>query len=296
MRRPKTPFDRTGPVVAGALLGITACAPALRQPPPVPEMGSHVLAPGSTPASAVDTDRLVAEGDAHFAQRPRLVEVRAAQRAFLEASRADATGVAGLLGLARVTIWLVEHEPDGEERKAQVELALQAAQWCGRRAPRRPDCDYLLAQALGQQARERPSTAHDGLNRMVEALQRAIAGDPGLDDGGPHRVLALVYLRAPGWPAGPGDAEEGLRQAEKASALDPDYPPNQLARAEALAKNGRTAESHAAYEHAFALSLARVQADDPDAAEWAAEAERALGRAPPSAMGVSSSGGDSWAP
>ena len=32
----------------------------------------------------------------------------------------------------------------------------------------------------------------------------AAEGDPTIEDGGPDRALALTYLRAPGWPTGPG--------------------------------------------------------------------------------------------
>jgi hypothetical protein len=156
-------------------------------------------------------------------------------------------------------------------------VALDASQWCGRRAKGSAACDYALAQALGQQARERPATAHDGINKMVEALRRAISTEPGLDDAGPHRVLALVYLRAPGWPLGPGDAEQGLAEAREAVARSPDHPPNQLALGEGLKKNGRSVEARAAYERALSLAQAR-DGDDPDAPEWVAEAEQALAR------------------
>ena len=243
------------------------CVPALREPSPR-------LEPPSIPVAAAAVDGLLAEAERHFAQRPDAREVSLAARAFEDAARGDLTRVEGLLGVARVASWQVEHERDSQARLALVDVALEAAQWCSRRAPGRAECDYALGQALGQQARERPSTAHDGLGKMVEALRRVIATKPGLDDAGPHRVLALVLLRAPGWPAGPGDAEEGLAQAGKAIALAPGHPENQLAWAEALAKVGRQPESTAAAQRA--LALARARPSDPDASEWAARAERAL--------------------
>jgi hypothetical protein len=109
---------------------------------------------------------------------------------------------------------------------------------------------------------------------MVEALERAATVEPALDAGGPDRVLALVRLRAPGWPLGPGDAEAGLASAARAVALAPEHPPNQLALAEALARNGRPREAAAAYERALALAREREASGEPDAPEWAAEAER----------------------
>ena len=83
-------------------------------------------------------------------------------------------------------------------------------------APASAECDYALALALGVQARERPSTATQGLKAMVELLQKANGLDARLDHGGPARVLALVLVRAPGWPLGPGDPETGLKAARQA--------------------------------------------------------------------------------
>jgi len=259
-------------LVAAAV--VVACAAALHEPTPPGQAGG----PGATSsrASPADVDRLLAEGRAHFAKRPDRAEVRAAQDAYLAAAGADDARIEGLLGVARVSSYTIEHEPDAAERDRLVEAAIEAAQRCERRAPDRPACAYALALALGQQAREKPSTSHDGLDRMVKALKRVAAAEPGLDDGGAERVLALVYLRAPGWPLGPGDADAGLAAARKAVALAPAHPPNLLALAEALARNGRPGEARAVYGQALALAQDRTETGDPDAPEWAAEAERGL--------------------
>lgn len=253
------------------------CAPALHDPPRVSQLGPDVLAPGSTTAGPADVDRLLTEAEGSYGRRDLPEQARAAQRLFLEAARADDTRIEGLLGLARATSWLVEHGSGDAERGLLVTVGVEAAQLCGQRAPAAAACDYALAIALGQQARERHATGHDGLARMVEALRRAIASEPRLDGAGPHRVLALVYLRAPGWPAGPGDTEAGLAEARQAVTLAPDHPANQLALAEALRRNGRPDDARAAYLHA--LELARSAAGDPEAPEWLAEATKGLGPA-----------------
>jgi hypothetical protein len=264
--------------VLGAALTLAACAHALREPPPVDQMGADILASGGPRASLQDVDRLLAEGAMSFARRPEPEAARAAQRSYLEAARADPAGVEGLLGLARVSVWRIEHTRDDAERKALVPVALQGAQWCGRREPTDPRCDYWLAIALGLQAREQPTTGHDGVARMVEALRRVIARAPDLEEASPHRVLALVLLRAPGWPLGPGDPEAGLVEAKEAVALFPDHPPNQLALGEALRRNGRADESRTAYLRARDRASALSVAGDPDAPEWDDEAAQALAR------------------
>jgi len=251
------------------LLAAAGCAAALREPPPIPAPAGE----GGRPLP-----ELLAEADASFARRPDQEAVRRAEALFAEAAAADRTGTEGLVGSIRVKVWLVEHERDGAAREALALQAVQAGQWCARRAPGSPTCDYWLALALGQQARERPSTASDGLKLMAGALRRAGAGDPRLDLAGPHRVLAVLLLRAPAWPLGPGDAEEGLAEARKAVALFPDHPPNRLALAEALLANDHREEGRAEASQTLGAAQRLAAAGDPDAPEWARDAERLLAR------------------
>jgi len=265
----------TRPFLLLAIASLAACAPALREPKPVAELRGPAV-PAATPAPQAAAAELLARSRADFARRPDVTAVRAALDAALAAARADENGVDGLLAACRAAAWLIEHETDPSARATLVATELDAAQWCGRRAQTAADCDYALAIALGQQARERPATAEDGLKKMVAALRRAIAAAPELDLAGPHRVLALLLLRAPGWPAGPGDPDEGLTEARKAAALRPDYPPNQLALGEGLRKTGKDGEARAAYRRAAALAQARAAAGDPDAAEWLRESAAAL--------------------
>lgn len=139
--------------------------------------------------------------------------------------------------------------------------------------PRTPTCDYALAISLGLQARAHPASARDKLAQMVVLLRRAAAAAPTLDRAGPHRVLALVLLRAPGWPRGPGDPEEGLVVARRAVALAPDYAPNQLALAEGLALNQQPGPAREAAKRALPLAEAAVADGVADASEWLREAK-----------------------
>jgi hypothetical protein len=111
---------------------------------------------------------------------------------------------------------------------------------------------------------------------MLQHLRRAAAADPALDLAGPERVAALVLLRAPGWPLGPGDPDSGLLEARRAAARFPDHPPNQLALAEALLATGAAEAGRAAARRAVELARGLAARGDPDAAGWAAEGERLL--------------------
>lgn len=255
-------------IAAGA--AALSCAPALREPP-----GVELLAGARGPAPAGTPSDWVASADSVFAARSGVHDVARAEALYLRAAAAESTAVDGLIGAVRTKAWLVEHEPDAAKRQSLAVSAVQAAQWCGRRAPGQPACDYWLAVALGLQAREKRSTAEDGLKEMVAALRRAIERAPTLDRGGPHRVLALLLLRAPGWPLGPGDPEEALEQAGRAVAIDGAWPPNLLALAEARAATGDPDGAKEIYRNARAVA---ESAPDPDAPEWIRDAEAALAK------------------
>jgi hypothetical protein len=183
---------------------------------------------------------------------------------------------AALAAEAREAVRQVEHAPSADARQAGIDKAVDAGQRCEQVAPASPACDYALALALGVQARERPSTATRGLPLMVELLRRARASDPRQDQGGPARVLALLLLRAPGWPLGPGDPEAGLNAAQEAVGLFPDYAPNQLALSEALLVSGDEASSKEAAGRGLELAGAAVGTGVPDADRWFRDAKQLL--------------------
>jgi len=293
LRRRLAPGILAGPLVIFAcVLGTSGCASALREPRPIADLAGEVRpkpggdgpdsgAPAATPA---DVPAILGRAEALYAERGpgerALESVRMAAREFLRAAAADGTRTDGLVGAARARVWLADHEADPAARQASAGSAVEAAQWCGRIAPLDRECDYWFGAALGVQARERPSTALNALPKIEAAFKRAADALPALDEAGPERALALLYVRAPGWPAGPGNPDLGLKHARAAVALRPDYPPNQLALAEALAATG--GREAADVPRRLALELARkLAAGDPDAPEWIAEAEADLERTGP---------------
>jgi len=228
-----------------------------------------------------DSSSLLHEADLRWAKRPDVAAVSEAESLYLRAAELDDKDVLGLIGATRTKAWLIEHERDAKLRVEFAVSAVQTAQWCHRRDPQLAACDYWLAVAVGLQAREVRVTADNGLKTMVPALQRAIDADPGYDDAGPHRVMAIVLVRAPGWPVGPGDVEAGIVHARQAVKLRPDYPPNLFALAEALAANKDKEGAREAYMQGKALAAARRDAMDPDAPFWIVEADEALAKLRP---------------
>lgn len=169
-----------------------------------------------------------------------------------------------------------DQAPDGETRARFSDQAMTYADRCMVMAAQNPACLYGRALALGLQAKAHPTSANASLKAMLDALNKADASDPNYDHAGPARVRALVLLRAPGWPLGPGDADAGLASARRAVELHPEFPPNQLALGEALAKTGDASGSRQAYERARDEATAYVANEDRDG--WLHEANRALQR------------------
>jgi hypothetical protein len=169
-----------------------------------------------------------------------------------------------------------DHESDSKVRGELAADAGRDAQICLAREPEAVACLYGSAVALGLEARAHPTRAGDYLNNMLDALARAETQDPNYDEAGPARVRALVLIRAPGWPLGPGDAEAGLAAARRAVMLRPLYPPNLLALAEALAKTGDANGARENYGRAHEAALAQPAGADRD--EWLRQAEQGLQR------------------
>lgn len=169
-----------------------------------------------------------------------------------------------------------DREPDSKVRAGLAADAGALADACLTREPRAAACLYEHAVAQGLAARVHPTRAGELLDAMLVSLAAAEAADALYDDAGPARVRALVLIRAPGWPLGPGDAEAGLAAARRAVALRPEYLPNQLALAEALEKTGHSAGAREAY----GAARARIEAlpDSADRTDWLREADEALRR------------------
>ena len=167
-------------------------------------------------------------------------------------------------------------EADAKIRERLAADAGRDAQACLERAPREAACLYYHAIALGLEARAHPLRAGEALKSMLDALAGAAAADAGIDEAGPARVKALVLIKAPAWPLGPGDAEAGLASARGAVSLRPQYPPNVLALAEALAKTGDIRGAREAYGRA--RELCQALPPSPDRDDWLRQAVQAPGK------------------
>ena len=109
--------------------------------------------------------------------------------------------------------------------------------WLARESNSAPG-HYYLAMNLGKLAQaEAPSLAAYRLVHEVEREFKAAAElDVRFDHAGPARCLGELYFEAPGWPFSVGSKHKAREWLERAAALAPEYPENQLNLAEAQLK------------------------------------------------------------
>jgi hypothetical protein len=177
---------------------------------------------------------------------------------------------------------LLDQTRDAAARKQLLAAAAGSAAQCLAQAPANAACPYAQAQVLGLQARERPLEAISLLKDMLANLTRAEALDPSLDHAGPARLTAIVLLRAPPWPLGPGDVDGAIGAAQRAVQRDPAYPPNLITLAEAQSKLGPSGDARINFVKARVAvqdwTSATQSADEmaADRARWQQQVEQGL--------------------
>jgi hypothetical protein len=184
------------------------------------------------------------------------------------------TTVEGLAAAIQADSARSDHENDGKVRAQLADEANAYADACVAKDPKAAACLYGRGLALGLEARSHPGSAGELLKSMLDSLTRAEAADPNYDNAGAARVKALVLVRAPGWPLGPGDPDAGVESARRAVGSQPGYPPNLLALAEALSKSGDANGARDAYSKARLAAQALPASADRDG--WIRDADAGL--------------------
>ncbi len=150
----------------------------------------------------------------------------------------------------------IDQVRDPAQRTQLLAAATASAQRCLASSAGSAVCQYAQAQVLGLTAREHPLQAVSLLKQMLASLTKAEDLDPALDHAGPARLMAVVLMRAPPWPLGPGDVDGALLAAQRAAQRDAAYPPNLITLAQAQAK----ADSAAQARTTFVKARSAVQA------------------------------------
>lgn len=136
---------------------------------------------------------------------------------------------------SRLALHLAERESDpGRREKLAAEGVRFAEKAVALGAGNDGVVHYYLAANLGLAVRDQMALAVQNLPRLEGEMKRAVALSPDVDDGGPLRLLGMLYLKAPPWPTGIGDGDKALDLLKRALDKHPGHPLNHLFYAQAL--------------------------------------------------------------
>jgi hypothetical protein len=277
-------------IAALALGALAGCGGALRQDlyAAAPQPGCAAI-PEPEPTEAVSDPAAAAHARAAAVRVPA---ARTAATAALEALTLASPEVALVCALqqvrqapedapvrasaapARLAALLAERLPPGADRDKVAAEGVRMGEAALVLGADPGPTHYWTAVSLGLAIAEHPTVALARLDALKAHLDAAVAAAPGVAEGGPLRVLGRLYLEAPAWPQGFGDADKGLELLRKADAGWPEHPQNPWFLALAVSEvEGDAAAAVALFDRALALlDAARL---GPLADRWRVEIQAA---------------------
>ena len=136
---------------------------------------------------------------------------------------------------ARLALHLAERSPDESDKEALANEGVTLAERALAHGGSKDGAvHYYLAANLGLAIHDHPLQAADNLSRLEQELNTAVGLNPSVDEGGPLRLLGMLYLKAPPWPTGIGDGDKALEYLKKATDDYPEHPLNHLFYGQAL--------------------------------------------------------------
>lgn len=203
-----------------------------------------------------------------------IADVREAYRRIAAAARgtaaSDTAGFDRWVDASRYAIRL-SRELDDEESRAFADSALVFANSAVMSDTARVEGFYYRAIAAGLIGGLDHLRGRSAMSRIRTDGRRAVALDPAFEEGGPHRLLGALYLRAPGPPRGVGSLRRAVEHLEEARRLGPGRVENLLYLAEAYLEDGRAAAASELIERAERIRGARTTGERRGTVEWIAE-------------------------
>jgi tetratricopeptide (TPR) repeat protein len=165
------------------------------------------------------------------------------QRLYLETHRhwrQNPTNTGAAWKFARACFDWADFATNDHQRASIAEEGIAASRRAIELQPKSAAAHYYLGLNLGQLAQTKLLGALRLIGEMEAAWHRTLELDPKFDYAGAHRSLTLLYRDAPGWPTSVGNRTKARRHLQKAIALWPDYPGNQLCLLESQLKWGES--------------------------------------------------------
>jgi hypothetical protein len=208
---------------------------------------------------------LVARGDELVVEGAAREDLMRALEGYERAEELVGRSVETMIRRARAILFIAEPQPGSDEALAWAEAGEELSRQIVERAPNRVEGHYYEALFIGLKAREKSvPKALLLLPRMASRARRAVEIDETYDDAGPLRLMGMLLITAPPWPASVGDTEEGLELLERAVFLS-DYPRNRLLLAKSLIEDDETEDGCAQLQ-----PLLQGRVNGP----WASSADR----------------------
>jgi len=206
------------------LMGLAACS----------KVPVSIVAPSAEPTTQESRNYLqfVREGRGAFFKEPRDVEtvdISAKMYAAAIAIRADEYAV--MWEAARTCAWLGNFGPE-DTRKAYVQRGLKYVNTAVKLNPEGEEGLFFHGALAGKLADLDFTYGADGAKIIESRMHQLIDNGSTYLYGGPDRLLAALYMRAPGKPLSVGSYEKALRHMNRALYLEPHWPENQLYMAE----------------------------------------------------------------
>lgn len=213
------------------IIAITLCAASFAACSKVPQT-TIALQPAPRPPENRSYAQFAREARGAFLKEPRditTVEISAQKYKEAIAIRADEYEV--LWEAARSCVWLGNYGPE-EKRKDYVTQGLAYANTAVKLRPKGEEGLFYDGALAGKLAALDVMYGADGVKIIEGRMLQLIANKSTFLYGGPDRVLATLYMRAPGAPLSVGDYDKALKHMRRALAIESHWLENQLSMAE----------------------------------------------------------------
>jgi len=197
----------------------------------VPEK-TVALRPHPTPRENSSYEQLAREARGAFLKEPRDIEtVEISARRYKEATAIRANEHEVLWEAARSCLWLGNYGPEAK-RKDYVKQGLEYANTAIKLKPNGEEGLFYHGALAGKLADLDFMYGADAIKIIEGRMLQLIENKSTFVYGGPDRVLATVYMRAPGAPLSVGDYDKALKHMQRALEIESHWLENQLYMAE----------------------------------------------------------------
>ncbi|MDZ7696419.1 MAG: hypothetical protein U5R49_05650 [Deltaproteobacteria bacterium] len=147
------------------------------------------------------------------------------------------------LKAANCYAFLITKQAERTSRLADAQKGRQLAEQGVAQHPESGLAHYLYAYLTGLEAENDPLRGLEWVPVIEREALRAANLSPGIDHGGPDRMLGELYLRAPAFPMSVGDPAKSITHFKKAVTQAPGFMENRLGLVEALLTDDQQEEA-----------------------------------------------------